>query len=283
MIRTRLTYHSPSQIAEACALLDEHGDDATVLAGGTIILPMMVRGERSARHVIDLRQLGLTQITPGNGEVEVGARTTYTDMLSSTVLRDRVPLLPTIAGGITGGAQIRNAGTIGGSAAYANPSSDIPACLVALGARMRVYGCSGVREVSAEQFFVDAFCCGLSHGEILTAIVIPDVTSRIGYYKLKLCESSWPIATAVTIVNDERQTASVTLGGVSRTPLRLSLDSLLDSESRVLLDEQELDGVVREQLDEPWEDELAPGSYRRDVAGVVARRGFERLKEVYSR
>ncbi len=282
MIRTRLTYHSPSEIEEACALLDEHGDDAAVLGGGTHVLPMLTRGQRSVGHVVDLRRLGLTQITPRDGEVEVGAMATYTDVLSSPVLRNRASLLPTAAAGITGGAQIRNVGTIGGSASYANPSSDVPACLVALGARMRVHGPSGAREVSAEQFFVDAFRCDLSRGEILTNIVIPEVAGSTGYYKLKLCESSWPIATAAAMVDNERQVASVTLGGVCRTPLRIDIGSLLDSGGRIRTSGQDLDDFVREQIDEPWEDELAPGSYRRDVAGVVARRALEQQQEVYT-
>lgn len=282
MIRTRLTYHSPSQIEEACALLGEHGDDATVLGGGTMLVPIMVRGERSASHVVDLRRLGLTQITPRDGEVEIGAKATYADVLSSTALRDRAPLLPMAAAGITGGAQIRNVGTIGGSASYANPSSDVPACLVALGARMRVHGPSGAREVSAEQFFVDAFRSDLGRGEILTAIVIPEVAGSAGYYKLKLCESSWPIATAAAIVDNGRKAASVTLGGVCRTPLRIGIGSLLDGEGRVHVTDQDLDDLVREQLDELWEDELAPASYRRDVAAVVARRALEQSEEVYT-
>ena len=281
MIRTRLTYHSPSRIKEACAILDEYGDEAAILGGGTWLLPMMVHGERSAHHVVDLRGLRLTQIISREDEVEVGASITYSDMLSSTMLRDRVPLLPIVSAGITGGPQIRNAGTIGGSASYANPASDVPACLTALGAHMRVHGPSGERELSAEQFFVDAFHNGLGRGEILTAIVIPEIVGRVGYYKLKLCESSYPIATAAAVFDNERQAASVTLGGISRTPLRLDLGSQLDSGGRVQTTEHEFDDIVREQLDEPWEDELAPGSYRRDVAGVVARRALEQLEEVH--
>ena len=281
MIRTRLTYHSLSEVEEACRLLDEHGEDAAVLGGGTHILPMMTRGERSVGHVVDLRRLGLTQIVAEDGEVEVGAMATYTDALSSPVLRDRAPLLPMAAAGITGGAQIRNVGTIGGSASYANPSSDVPGCLVALGARMRVRGPSGAREVSAQQFFVDAFRPDLGRGEILTAIVIPEAVGRVGYYKLKLSESSWPIATAAAIVDGERQAASVTLGGVCRTPVRIDLGAVIDGEGRVRTDGPDLDDYVREQLDEPYGDELAPGSYRQNVAGVVAKRALEQSEEVH--
>ena len=282
MIRTRLTYHSPSQIEEACALLDEHGDDAAVLGGGTHVLPMMARGERSVGHVVDLRRLNLTQIVAKNGEVEVGAMVAYTDVLSSPLLRNRAPLLPMAAAGITGGAQIRNVGTIGGSASYATPSSDVPGCLVALGARMRVRGPSGAREVSAQRFFVDAFRPDLGRGQILTAIVLPEVAGRVGYYKLKLSESSWPIATAAAMVDNERQVASATLGGVCRTPLQIDLSPLIDGEGRVRTGGPDLDDYVREQLGELYGDELAPESYRQNVAGVVARRALEQSEEVYT-
>ena len=214
--------------------------------------------------------------------MEVGARITYTDILSSAVLRDRAPLLPIAAAGITGGAQIRNVGTIGGSASYAAPSSDVPGCLVALGARMRVRGPSGAREVSAQRFFVDAFRPDLGRGEILTAIVIPEVAGRVGYYKLKLSESSWPIATAAAMVDNERQVASATLGGVCRTPLRIDLGPLIDGEGRVRTGGPDLDDYVREHLGELYGDELAPESYRQNVAGVVARRALEQLEEVYT-
>jgi CO/xanthine dehydrogenase FAD-binding subunit len=264
VIRTRLTHHAPSDIGEACALLAARGEDAAVLGGGTWLVPLMSRGERSVTDVVDLRRLGLAGVAEQDGELGIGAMTTYADVLASSVLGERAPLLHAVARGITGGKQIHNLGTLGGSACFAFPSSDVPACLVALGARMRIDGPSGSREVAAADFFLDAFSCALERGEVLTAMVVPAGLDRVGYAKLKLCESSWPIATAAAVVTDG--TASVTLGGVGRTPLRIDLDGA---------GPEQLDAMVGERLGDPWDDELAPADYRRAVAPVIARRALE--------
>ncbi len=111
--------------------------------------------------------------------------------------------------------------------------------------------------------------------------MIPEAVGRVGYYKLKLSESSWPIATAAAIVDGERQAVSVTLGGVCRTPVRIDLGAVIDGEGRVRTDGPDLDDYVREQLDEPYGDELAPGGCRQNVAGVVAKRALEQSEEVH--
>ena len=261
MIRTRLAYHAPAELEEACSLLEARREGAAVLGGGTWLVPLMSRGERSLTDVVDLRRLGLAGVTEKDGHLEVGAMTTYADVLDSSAVRERAPLLHAIARGITGGRQIHNVGTLGGSACFAFPASDVPAGLVALDARLRVHGTAGTREIAAADFFLDAFRCALEPGEVLTALIIPDRPRGVGYHKLKLCESSWPIATAAAVVTNG--TAHVTLGGVARTPLRIELDG------------QELDARIGERLDDPWDDELAPGSYRQAVAPVIARRALE--------
>jgi carbon-monoxide dehydrogenase medium subunit len=284
MIRTRLTYHAPLTTEQACSLLVERGEGAAVLGGGTWLVPQMTRGERTVTDVVDLRRLGLVGVVERDGEVEVGAMTTYADLLASPVLRGRAPLLQTVAAGVTGGRQIHNLGTIGGSACFASPSSDMPACLVALDARMSIRGPSGAREVAARDFFLDAFRSAPEPGEILTAIVIPEAHGAVGYDKLKLCESSWPIATAAAVLADGAPGAgagagaggNVTLGGVARTPLRIDLADVQDTEGAGGISVERIDAVVAERLDDPWDDELAPGSYRRAVAAVIARRAIER-------
>jgi carbon-monoxide dehydrogenase medium subunit len=268
-----ITYHAPRDAAEACELLADRGERAAVLGGGTWLVPMMVRGERRVSDVVDVRDARIDGIARRGDEVEVGAMATYSSLLASDVVRDRVPLLRVVAAGITGGAQIRNVGTVGGSACFAIPSSDIPACLVALGARMLVRGPDGPREIPADAFFVDAFKTALGPAELLAAIVVPDDATRVGYHKLKLCESSWPIATAAAVVRDGR--ATVAVGAVARTPLRLDVDPAAGGD--------ELDALVHERLGEPWEDALAPGGYRRAVAGTVARRALQEALDVTSR
>ncbi|WP_158885864.1 FAD binding domain-containing protein [Amycolatopsis anabasis] len=209
---------TPAALAAASELLSEYAGEAAVLGGGTVLLPMMHRAEITARHVVDLRGLGLDTVTEHAGHVEIGAMATYRDLLASPVLARRAPLLPRMAAGVTGGDQVRNLGTIGGSACFANPSSDVPAVLVALGVTLRVHGTSGYRDVAAADFFRGAFTTDLADGEFLASLLVPHRPGRNGYHKLKLCEGSWPIVTAVATIHPPGATSSPTRRTAARWP-----------------------------------------------------------------
>jgi carbon-monoxide dehydrogenase medium subunit len=282
VIRTALTHHAPREIAEASAVLAEHGPDAAVLGGGTVLLPAMGRGERTHGHVVDLRRLELEGVRVSGPEVEIGPMTTYTALLISAELDGPAALLRLAADGITGGPQLRNQGTIGGSACYANPASDVPAVLVAADAKLRLEGLDGAREMPAGEFFRDAYVTALGRGEILTSIRVPRRPVRVGYAKLKLSESSWPIATAAACVEstDGRVvSATVTVGGVCRTPITIDVSGQLDGQGRLRVGPDELDAWVDQHMDRPWDDELAPADYRRQVAGAMARRALKQTEE----
>jgi CO/xanthine dehydrogenase FAD-binding subunit len=281
MIRTALTHHMPKSLQEASDLLGELNGTAAVLGGGTMLLPAMGRGERTHEHVVDLRRLGLSGITTTGDEVEIGAMTTYSAVLGSAV-DGPAGLLEKVAGGITGGPQLRNQGTLGGSASYANPSSDVPAALVAARARLSLHGANGVRDVPAAEFFRDAFATALAGDEILTTIRIPRTDARTGYYKLKLSESSWPIATGAAraeYADGRLSSATVTLGGVCSTPVTVDVTECVDDFGALTVSDRQWAELVEQHLESPWQDELAPASYRRHVAGAVARRAWEAIKE----
>lgn len=281
MIRTELAYHAPEQRAEACSLLAEHGDSAAVLGGGTMLLPAMGRGERTHQHVVDLRRLGLSGVTATEQSMEIGALTTYSSILASDL--DGVAALVRLASnGITGGKQLRNQGTVGGSACYANPASDVPGVLVAAAARLVLEGADGTREVPASEFYTDAFVTTCRPGEYLSVIRLARRPVRVGYYKLKLSESSWPIATgsAVVEVADGRvASATVTIGGVCATPFTVDVAELLDDSGALRGDDRALDELLNGRMGDLWHDELAPASYRKSVAGVVARRALRQTSE----
>ena len=118
-----------------------------MLAGGTWVVPELGSGVSRPDVVVDLRRAGLGAITEGEGTVVVGATATYADLIGSALVRERLPLLHEMAGGITGGWAIRGQGTIGGSLAAARPQSDVPAVLVALGAVAHVASAAGGRAV----------------------------------------------------------------------------------------------------------------------------------------
>jgi aerobic carbon-monoxide dehydrogenase medium subunit len=263
-----LTYHRPASVGEAAGILAAEGPGAAVLGGGTMLVPLLVRRQLAVSHVVDLCDLGLEGIGVSGDGVEIGARVSYADVIESADLAAAAPLLPRMAAGITGGAQIRNQGTIGGSACYANPASDVPACLVALDATMRLEGPAGARDVAAADFFVDAFASARTADELLVSLAIPRRSAAYGYAKLKLSESSWPIATAVAVRRPDGG-ATLTVGGVRSRPLQVELEPDTGAD--------DFDELIGPALDESWADVLADGEYRKAVAPAVARRAWAEM------
>ncbi len=256
MIPTHFAYQAPGSADEAVALLA--GGRARLLAGGTWVVPEMGAGTSRPDVVVDLRRAGLGAIEERDGSVRVGATATYADLIASAVVRERLPLLHEMAGGITGGWAIRGQGTVGGSLAAARPASDVPAVLVALRAVAHVAGPDGTRAVPAAGLLAGPMRSGLGPQELLTALEIPVQPGTHGYVKLKRGASSWPIATAAALAQDGAVTRLV-LGGVAGTPVEVDVAA-----------------GGSPAIDDPWDDELAPGSYRAAVAAPVAERAMRK-------
>jgi carbon-monoxide dehydrogenase medium subunit len=279
VIAKHFDYHAPESIDDVVGLLDT-GGDARILAGGTWLVPDMTRGDQTQKSVVDIRRAGLDRIRAEGDGVAIGAAMTYTQLLASDVVRERAPLLRSLASTVTGGPQIRNQGTIGGSACYAFPSSDVPACLVALDARLRLVGPAATREVDAKSFFLGAFTTAARADELLAEIVIPAQTNvtGFGYYKLKHCQSSWPIATGACVIRPNGAgagaSATLALGGVSATPVVVPIEEALIATTIGPAELAEVEQLAVRAVDSPWSDVLADGEYRRLVAGVVAKRAL---------
>jgi CO/xanthine dehydrogenase FAD-binding subunit len=277
MITRRFDYLAPGSADEAVAALAGNGETA-VIGGGTWVVPEMTHGIRRPARVVDLRRAGLAGVEAGEAGLVVGATTTYTELASDPLVAERAPALAAMAAGVTGGAQVRNQGTIGGSACYATPSSDAPGALVGLGARMRIASSAGTRELDAADFFLGAFTCALAPGELLTAVVVPEAPNAVqGYYKHKLCESSWPIATACCSLelaaDGTVASGRLAVGGVNAVPYLVDLSGLagrrLGSEAA-----GEAAALAEQGATDPYTDVLASGGYRRQIAGVVAKRAL---------
>jgi carbon-monoxide dehydrogenase medium subunit len=138
VIRHRFEYRAPREIDEALHILAGSGDDCAVLGSGTWLIPNMTFAAHQPKVVLDLKHLDLSSIAEIDNEVLVGARATYAAALRSLSISAHLPILASMASGITGGISIAGQGTIGGSACYGNSSSDVPACLVALRARLQL-------------------------------------------------------------------------------------------------------------------------------------------------
>jgi carbon-monoxide dehydrogenase medium subunit len=274
MIRTPTRYHRPQTPEEVGALLAEHGEAAAVLGGGSWLLPLMNRGERSHEHLIDLAGLGLEAVTARDGEFELAAGATYEDVLADADLVASVPLLAQMSAGITGGRQLRNRATLVGSACFQNPSSEAPAMFRALAAVFRVHGPAGEREVEAADFFRGAYETALEPGEFVLGARFAG-SRRGGYEKLKIAAGGWPVGTAIAC-RDDAGSAVLVLGAIEAVPLRLELDQLRRGDGAI--DLGGLEHLVDASVTAPWDDVLGDAEYRRAIAAPLARRAIEQME-----
>jgi carbon-monoxide dehydrogenase medium subunit len=194
-------YAAPTTLAEALELLNNN-PEAKVLAGGHSLLPLMRMRLFSPPMLIDIGKIGELKGIQANGSVTIGAMATYRDVETSAELRERLPMLVEAAGQV-GDPQVRNRGTIGGSLAHADPSADMTAIMMALGASMKVVGPNGERTVPADEFFVDMLQSALEPGELLTEIHIPHMPAGHGaaYEKFKHAASGYAVVGVAAMVH----------------------------------------------------------------------------------
>jgi carbon-monoxide dehydrogenase medium subunit len=140
--------------------------------------------------LIDLGKIpGLGEIRQENDRIIVGALATHYQIESSELLKKKCPLLPQTAA-VIGDVQVRNRGTIGGSLSHADPSADLPAAILALGAELKLRGPKGDRSVAAEKFFFGPMSTAVELAEILTEISVPSFERRCGSAYLTMAQQA---------------------------------------------------------------------------------------------
>lgn len=279
MIPHHFDYVAPASAQEAVATLAAAPHETRVFGGGTWLIVELGRGLTRARTLIDLRRAGLGEISERDGIVSVGATCTYADLLAHATVSEHLRLLALMAAGVTGGRAIVGQGTLGGSAAAARPQSDAPGALAALGGEAVALGAGGERRIPTRSLIEGPMRSALAPGEILVRFELPSIAGRaVGYHKLKLGESSWPIATAAAVLELDRAGAAVggvlTLGALSERPLSVELADLLDGATLERSGIERCARLAVERVERFWGDVLAPASYRRAVAAPVAQRAL---------
>ncbi len=166
-------YAKPSSVEEVFDLLDRYRDEARLLAGGQSLMPSLNLRLSAPAILIDITGLdALRGIVVGDGVLRIGALTTYAELKASVEVARAAPMLSHAISWIAHPA-IRNRGTIGGSLAQADPAAEMPACMLALDARLEIAAKGGRRRIAAADFFRGLFETDLKPGEILTAIEVP--------------------------------------------------------------------------------------------------------------
>jgi len=277
MIPAPFEYHRASSVTEALQLLTTL-PEAKLLAGGHSLLPMMKLRLVSPTHVVDLGRIEALRFIRRDGQVVVaGALATHWMVESSDVVRGAVPLLAETAAKI-GDVQVRNAGTIGGSLAHADPAADYPAAILALDAQMVAQSPRGRRTIPAGEFFTGLFSTALASDEILVEVRIPVPSGATGSAYLKFAHPASGFAVvgvaAVITVDAQGRCASARVGvtGVGPAayrPARVEAQlkgAALDDKTVGAAAEHAAEGVnVNEDL-------FASAEYRAHLARVFTKR-----------
>ena len=168
MIPGQFEYVRPAGLHDALRILSEREGEAKVLSGGYSLLPLLKLRLAQPGLLVDIRDVdGLDGIVETDDDLRIGGRATHRQILEDPTVRAGYPLLVDAAGGI-GDPQVRNWGTIGGSCAHADPSSDWPAVLLATRASVVLRSATGERVVAATDFFIDSFQTAIEPTELLT-------------------------------------------------------------------------------------------------------------------
>jgi carbon-monoxide dehydrogenase medium subunit len=288
MIPSTFEYHVPKSVEEATSILSQHKGEAKVLSGGHSLIPLMKLRLANVSHLVDISrisELNYIREMPHPARIHLGATTTHYQIESSELIKSKCPLLSQTAAEI-GDVQVRNRGTIGGSLAHADPAADFPAAILALGAELRTRSPRRVREIKAEDFFVDMLTTALEPDEILTEIRIPMPPARTGsaYLKVKQPASGFAIVgVAVQLTLDENRVCKaigVGITGLASKPFRAK------AVEEALLNQTVSEDTIRaaaeratEGVSDPLSDIHASGEFRLHLARVQTRRALQQAAE----
>ena len=199
MIPSAFAYHRASSVDDALAAISAAGGGAKIIAGGQSLLPLMKLRLASAETLVDIGRLDeLRGVRPqADGGMEIGALTTYAEVLDSTALQIAIETISDI-----GDVQVRNRGTVGGAVAHADPASDLPALGLALDYSVVLRSSRGDRVVPLDGFFEGAFQTGIASDELLVAIRRGPLVAGIGgsYQKLTQPASGYSIVGVAAVV-----------------------------------------------------------------------------------
>jgi carbon-monoxide dehydrogenase medium subunit len=252
-------YARPASIQDALRLLGAN-DGARALAGGQTLINVMKARAASPDLLVDLADIGeLREIELGSdGTVELGAMTTYTDIIDSAEARAR-PILGEVCNQIAD-VQVRNRGTIGGNVCSTDPTNPLPPLFVAIGATMTIVGQEGERAVPAEEFFLGVYMTAAGPGELLTKISVPPGKSD-GFASVPIGQDGTCIVNVAASLDGGA--VRLAIGSVDAVPVLLQPESTNDDDVRA--------AVRSANLDPPW-DVHASADYRRHLAEVLALR-----------
>jgi len=281
MIPPPFEYLNPNQVSEAISLLQKHGEEAKILAGGHSLIPAMKLRFAMPEYLIDISGIdGLEYIHEEDGQLKIGAMTRESSLEESNLIKDNYPLLLDTVKMIAD-PQVRNMATVGGNLAHGDPANDHPATMIALRASVAVEGPNGRREIGIDDFFPDFFTTALEDNEILTEIRIPASQPGSGgaYQKIERKVGDYATAAVACQLSLEAdgkiQQIGIGLTNVGPVPIRSvgaegNLRGKTPDDSLI----QESGRLAAEECN-PVDDLRGSAGYKRDLVNELTQRAIK--------
>jgi len=274
-------YERATSVDNALALLERHGPEARLVAGGHSLLPMMKLRLAGPEILIDINELSdLDYIRVEGDTIAIGAMTRHATLLSSPVLAEHYPIVRD-AERVIADPVVRNRGTIGGSVCQADPSEDLSAVCSALGTTMVIRSTGGSRTVPARDFHTGPYETVVGPAEILVEIRVP-IRSNCGsaYEKVERRAGDWAVAAAGCFVSLDAG-GTVSDVGIGLTAVGAAHFCAPEAEATLrrqrLSDERiEAAGAAAAAASRPSTDQRGPADYKRHLAGELTKRALRR-------
>ncbi len=219
------SYARPKRLTEVLHLLQEHGDEARLLAGGQTLLATLNMRLSEPALLIDLQSvIELKGLRVQGSTLRIGALVTHTEIEHSALVAQHAPLLHCAAPHIAHRA-IRNLGTLGGSIAYGDPAAEWPACLLALNGVVVVRNLKAERRIAADDFFTGLYTTALAADEIIVACEFPVANAGQVFHFTELARRHGDyavvgLAAAALVQNSQVTSVRLAWLGVGSTPVR---------------------------------------------------------------
>ena len=276
-------YVVASSVSNAISLLQQHGDEAKILAGGQSLIPLLRFRLASPSVLIDINRIdGLEYIREKDNVLHIGAMTREAELDNSDLIRKRYPILLDTSS-LIADPVVRNWATVGGNLAHADPGNNHPATMLALGASVVAVGPDGERVIPIDEFFTgNSFETTLRSNEILTEIRVPAPTDQSGgaYFQLERKVGDYAIAGVAAYVrlNNAGQVtyAGIGLTNVGPTPIKAR------NAEQFLLGKALDDASIHQVADmaaaaaQPTSDTRGPAEYKRAMVRTLAVRALQK-------
>jgi carbon-monoxide dehydrogenase medium subunit len=274
-----IDYEAPTTLAQAVSILKAHGENARPFCGGTDIIVQLRAGVRRTEHLVDVKKIKELQTLFFDAKqgLRLGAAVPCIEISESDVMRRYYPGL-TEAAHLIGSLQIQNRASVGGNLCNGSPAADTTPALIALGARARVVGPNGEREVPVEAFVVSPGRTVLKPGELLVELLVPAPAPHSSDAYLRFIPRNEMdiavvgVGASLTLDGDKVKAARIALGAVAATPILAAkaADAIIGKK----LDDAALEAAGHAASDacSPIDDMRGTAEFRLHIAAVLTRR-----------